>query len=52
MIDTEQKTQKSEAILNLEQAVEQFSQEVRPLRDPTSEDSFHGEKLKSRELAI
>lgn len=40
------------AILNLEQAVEKFSQEVRPLLDPTSEENWDGEKLKSRELAI
>jgi hypothetical protein len=48
-LKTEQKT---EAILSLEQAVEEFSQEVRPLLDPTSEVHLHGEKLKSRELAI
>jgi hypothetical protein len=52
VIDTEEKTQKSEAILNLEQAVEQFSQEVRPLLDPTSEENWNGEKLRARELAI
>ncbi len=48
-LETEQKT---EAILSLEQAIEEFSQEVRPLLDPTSFDSWNGEKLKSRELAI
>ena len=48
-IETEQKT---EAILNLEEAVEKFVKEVHPLLDPTSEENWNGEKLKSRELSI
>ncbi len=44
--------QKTPAILSLEQAVEEFSPEVRPLLDPTSEENWDGEKLRSRELAI
>ena len=65
MIDTEQQAEdifpiegvleakpKTSAILSLEQAIEQFAQEVRPLLDPTSQENWDGEKLKSRELAI